>query len=273
MNYRVMHTTTYRYSKPVSLCHNIVHLMPRGTGRQIVRSSEVEMKPAPALVREQTDYFGNRATYFTIEEPHDLLIVKAVSAVEVAPRRPPPDAEATPPWETVRACAGTGPQSGRSGGAAVRLRLALRPGGHRPGPLRRCQLPLRPAAAGRRARPDAAHPRRVSLRPAGHHHQHAAARGDDPETRRLSGFRPFADRLSPLARFGRPLRQRLPADDAAARPGTADRRRRLARLAVSLVSRLSAGSTSTRPTLRSLRRATSCWPGAAITTTSVRSGA
>ena len=28
MIYRVTHTTTYRYSKPVSLCHNLVHLTP-----------------------------------------------------------------------------------------------------------------------------------------------------------------------------------------------------------------------------------------------------
>ena len=29
MNYRVTHTTTYRYGKVVSLCHNLVHLTPR----------------------------------------------------------------------------------------------------------------------------------------------------------------------------------------------------------------------------------------------------
>ncbi len=34
MNYRVIHATTYRYSKPVSLGHNLVHLTPRTDGRQ-----------------------------------------------------------------------------------------------------------------------------------------------------------------------------------------------------------------------------------------------
>src|SRR5206468_2295087 len=29
MQYRVTHTTTYEYSAPVSLCHNVVHLTPR----------------------------------------------------------------------------------------------------------------------------------------------------------------------------------------------------------------------------------------------------
>jgi transglutaminase-like putative cysteine protease len=101
MNYRVMHTTTFRYSKPVSLCHNIVHLAPRADERQKCHRCEVEVKPAPALIREQTDYFGNRATYFTIEEPHDMLMVKAVSSVEVLPAGPLAPT-ATPPWEAVR---------------------------------------------------------------------------------------------------------------------------------------------------------------------------
>ena len=102
MNYRVTHATTYRYSKPVSLCHNLLHLTPRSDGRQTCLRSEIEVKPAPTLIREQADFFGNRETYFTIEEPHDELAVKAVSRAEVAPAVAP-DPAATPPWEEVRA--------------------------------------------------------------------------------------------------------------------------------------------------------------------------
>ncbi len=54
------------------------------------------------MIREQADFFGNRATYFTIEEPHDELKVKAVSRVAVAPAAPP-DPAATPPWEAALA--------------------------------------------------------------------------------------------------------------------------------------------------------------------------
>ncbi|HVS35113.1 MAG TPA: transglutaminase family protein [Gemmataceae bacterium] len=100
MKYTVRHTTTYRYSKPVSLGHNIVHLAPRSTNRQKCFRSEIEVKPVPALIREETDYFGNRATYFAIEEPHDLLMVKALSSVEVAPTATP-DPATTPAWESV----------------------------------------------------------------------------------------------------------------------------------------------------------------------------
>ena len=101
MTYRVMHTTTYFYGKLVSLCHNLVHLTPRSGGRQTCRRNELEVTPAPTLVREQVDYFGNRMTYFTVEEPHDRLTVRATSAVEVTPSAPPA-AVATPPWESVR---------------------------------------------------------------------------------------------------------------------------------------------------------------------------
>jgi transglutaminase-like putative cysteine protease len=101
MTYRVMHTTTYFYSKLVSLCHNLAHLTPRQDARQTCRHSKLEVTPTPTLVRERLDHFGNRMTYFTVEEPHDRLTVRATSAVDVAPAAPP-DPAATPPWESVR---------------------------------------------------------------------------------------------------------------------------------------------------------------------------
>ncbi len=102
MNYRVMHSTIYRYGKPVSLCHNLVHLTPRTEGRQVCLQTQREVQPAPTLMRDQADFFGNWTTYFTVEEPHDELTVKAVSRVKVAPAAAP-DPAATPPWEQVRA--------------------------------------------------------------------------------------------------------------------------------------------------------------------------
>ncbi len=105
MNYRVIHSTTFRHSKPVSLGHNLVHLTPRTDGRQTCLHSETVIEPAPTLIREQPDFFGNRAMYFTIEEPHDELKVKAVSRVAVAPvvawsrDHATTDPAATPSWE------------------------------------------------------------------------------------------------------------------------------------------------------------------------------
>jgi transglutaminase-like putative cysteine protease len=102
MTYRVTHTTTYHYGKVVSLCHNLVHLTPRTCARQTCLFSQLEMAPPPKLVVAQADFFGNRATYFMVEEPHEQLTVKAVSETEVVPFAAP-DAALTPPWESVRA--------------------------------------------------------------------------------------------------------------------------------------------------------------------------
>jgi transglutaminase-like putative cysteine protease len=47
------------------------------------------------------DYFGNPASFFTVQEPHRQLTITAVHVIEVIPPAVP-DPTATPPWETVR---------------------------------------------------------------------------------------------------------------------------------------------------------------------------
>ncbi len=101
MTYRVTHTTSYRYGKVVSLCHNLVHLTPRTYARQTCLLNRLQVTPAPKLCVEQADFFGNRATYFMVEEPHEHLTLTAVSETNVLPFTAP-QASATPPWESVR---------------------------------------------------------------------------------------------------------------------------------------------------------------------------
>jgi transglutaminase-like putative cysteine protease len=101
MRFRAEHTTTYVYSEPVAICHNEVHLRPREEGRQLVASSELSVHPAPSHSTQRKDYFGNSVTHFSIDTPHQMLTVTAVSEVEVGPFEPPP-AGMTPPWEAVR---------------------------------------------------------------------------------------------------------------------------------------------------------------------------
>jgi transglutaminase-like putative cysteine protease len=57
--------------------------------------------PAPAVTSEYFDYFGNSVTFFTMQGPHDKLILHSHSEVDVAVAMAPLAAE-TPPWETVR---------------------------------------------------------------------------------------------------------------------------------------------------------------------------
>jgi transglutaminase-like putative cysteine protease len=101
MKYRVIHTTRYRYSQPVTLCHNEAHLRPRSFSRQQCTDSRLVVEPAPALVHERTDFFGNAVSYFAVQQPHDLLTVTATSSVELRSVALPSNFEASLPWDTM----------------------------------------------------------------------------------------------------------------------------------------------------------------------------
>jgi transglutaminase-like putative cysteine protease len=101
MLYKSIHTTIYDYDEAVSLCHNLFHLTARSGFRQTRRSSELRISPTPSVMTERIDFFGNTATFATIEEPHRELSVTAVNVIELDPTSPP-SAALTPSWERVR---------------------------------------------------------------------------------------------------------------------------------------------------------------------------
>lgn len=82
MHYRVIHKTDYTYQESVSLCHNIVRLMPRSTNKQFCKSSVVTITPYPDVLIEYEDFYGNKLVYFTIEKEHKKLSVHVVSEIE-----------------------------------------------------------------------------------------------------------------------------------------------------------------------------------------------
>jgi transglutaminase-like putative cysteine protease len=101
MIYRISHTTIYDYSEPVTLCHNLARLTPRDSPRQSCRSSELRIAPAPDVQILQTDYFGNPATFFTLQKAHHKLTITALHEAEVGPFAAPAPA-GTASWEAVR---------------------------------------------------------------------------------------------------------------------------------------------------------------------------
>jgi len=101
LNYLLLHRTTYDYEDPVSVSHHVVRLTPRTLSGQTLRQSRISITPRPVVTTEQTDYFGNTITFFTLEEPHDRLIVEATSDAEVIALQPP-DFAASARWELVR---------------------------------------------------------------------------------------------------------------------------------------------------------------------------
>jgi transglutaminase-like putative cysteine protease len=80
--YSVTHTTTYLYHEQVSLCHNIAILSPRNTETQTCQSSNIIITPLPEVLDTHTDFFGNKAIYFVVEQEHDTLSVTVTSVIE-----------------------------------------------------------------------------------------------------------------------------------------------------------------------------------------------
>ncbi len=99
MRFRVSHLTRYHYAEPVSLCHSLLHLKPpRQCQRQQCQASQIRVDPWPAVNREHEDFFGNRVSYFSVQQAHSTLEVTATSEVDVVPPDPAILSD-TLPWE------------------------------------------------------------------------------------------------------------------------------------------------------------------------------
>lgn len=107
MRYRVRHVTEYYYGEPVPLCHNVLRLHPRDTWRQTCLESSISISPIPAAHRDFVDFFGNHATWISLQEPHDTLKIEAESEVLID-STPLPSALDGPPWEQVASAIAAG---------------------------------------------------------------------------------------------------------------------------------------------------------------------
>ncbi|MES2691942.1 MAG: transglutaminase family protein [Verrucomicrobiota bacterium] len=100
MNYRVTHSTAYDYSEPVTVSHHVARLEPRVTPTQRKIEFDLQVTPEPSVRTLHTDYFGNSACFFSIEQLHKQLEVTATSIVEVT-AEPLQALDVSPAWETV----------------------------------------------------------------------------------------------------------------------------------------------------------------------------
>jgi transglutaminase-like putative cysteine protease len=60
-------------------------LSPRNTATQTCRQSNIIITPLPEVLDTHTDFFGNKAIYFVVEQEHDTLSVTVTSLVEKIP--------------------------------------------------------------------------------------------------------------------------------------------------------------------------------------------
>ncbi len=100
MNYRILHRTTYDYSEAVTVSHHAARVEPRHSAQQQRDSFTLTIEPEPAVRNMRTDYFGNRVCFFSIQEIHRRLEIRAESRVSVATTTPPA-LSLSPPWGRV----------------------------------------------------------------------------------------------------------------------------------------------------------------------------
>ena len=83
--YRVCHKTVYNYSSPVTLSHHLARLKPRETAYQHVLSSTVSVTPEPTFEKTENDAFGNPASFFIVETPHNEMTIVSDFSAEITP--------------------------------------------------------------------------------------------------------------------------------------------------------------------------------------------
>jgi len=104
MIYDVRQSTIYHYASPVAYANHVLRLTPIDREHQRVHAAALDITPTPIERREGQDFFGNRITWITFDQPHDTLTiwVAARIAVNGAVSAKP---IGTPAWEEVRTAA------------------------------------------------------------------------------------------------------------------------------------------------------------------------
>jgi transglutaminase-like putative cysteine protease len=112
--YLLRHVTAYAYRDAVTHARCTLRLTPAEGEGQRVLSHAVTVLPAPHRRETARDFFGNPVTALTVEAPHRIFRIEAVSRVEVERMRLP-DLASGLAWEEVRERAlahpGLGPDS------------------------------------------------------------------------------------------------------------------------------------------------------------------
>jgi transglutaminase-like putative cysteine protease len=101
MIYDIRQTTVCTYASPVAHARHVLHLTPIHRTGQYVQLATLKIVPEPSNWREGQDFFGNRITWITLEEPHSKLTVR-VSARVAVDEIADPAALTTPSFESVR---------------------------------------------------------------------------------------------------------------------------------------------------------------------------
>ena len=102
MRLHIVHETQYRYSAPVVLSHQLLHLTPRTLPWQTCERHRIAVEPTAGELTEREDYYGNRTVQLLVAAPHEALVVRAESDVSVKARARERRSVQKVSWEAVR---------------------------------------------------------------------------------------------------------------------------------------------------------------------------
>ncbi|WP_342372985.1 transglutaminase family protein [Propioniciclava soli] len=96
--YRVVHTSTYAYTGPISASHNEIRMTPLTEEHQVTLESRLRIRPL-TWSHTYKDYWGTSVTALETAGLHESLELEAISTVECSDAdRPQPDTS----WEELR---------------------------------------------------------------------------------------------------------------------------------------------------------------------------
>jgi len=85
MRFKVDHSTLYTYAQAASSSQSLVHLRPQHHARQHLLSYRLVVDPAPVVVSERIDYFGNCEQRVEVQGRHSVLNITSHSELETFP--------------------------------------------------------------------------------------------------------------------------------------------------------------------------------------------
>lgn len=88
MIYEINHQLQYRYTNPVFLETQLLHLMARSDNFQKLKTFTIEIQPKPTLISDITDALGNPAHEIWFRGNTSTLLIKTSSVVEVFRQNP-----------------------------------------------------------------------------------------------------------------------------------------------------------------------------------------
>ena len=99
MIYQIRHLTSYSYDLPVASAKLALRITPRKEPGQHCIKHGLDIKPHPAAIDSEDDFYGNVVNIVTISTPHTELSIEATSTVEVTREAAPSSANSR--WETI----------------------------------------------------------------------------------------------------------------------------------------------------------------------------